>query len=118
MKKRTLANLYKERPAWLHLAHKKLDAAVAQVYGWVDFAEIIERLNEGAHSDFTTGTWTLLEATPAQLEAARAEAQRQLDEKILERLLALNLERAAEEEAASKAAKPRRTRSKREDELI
>jgi hypothetical protein len=27
LKKRTLANLYNERPAWLDLAHKKLDAA-------------------------------------------------------------------------------------------
>jgi hypothetical protein len=29
LKKRTLTNLYNERPAWLDLAHKKLDAAVA-----------------------------------------------------------------------------------------
>jgi hypothetical protein len=27
-------NLYNERPAWLDLAHKKLDAAVASAYGW------------------------------------------------------------------------------------
>jgi hypothetical protein len=57
LKKRTLTNLYNERPAWLDLAHKKLDAAVAAAYGW-----------------------------PADLS----------DEQILERLLALNLERAAE----------------------
>jgi hypothetical protein len=30
----TLANFYNERPAWLYLAHKKLDAAVAAAYGW------------------------------------------------------------------------------------
>ena len=29
LKKRTLTNLYNERPAWLDLAHKKLDVAVA-----------------------------------------------------------------------------------------
>ena len=69
LKKRTLTNLYNERPAWLDLAHKKLDAAVAAAYGW-----------------------------PADLT----------DEQILEKLLALNLERAAEEEKPTKA-KPART---------
>jgi hypothetical protein len=63
LKKRTLTNLYNERPAWLDLAHKKLDAAVAAAYGW-----------------------------PADLS----------DEQILERLLALNLERAEEEAKAAK----------------
>jgi len=29
LQKRTLTNLYNERPTWLDLAHKKLDAAVA-----------------------------------------------------------------------------------------
>ena len=58
LKKRTLTNLYNERPAWLDLAHKNLDAAVADAYGW-----------------------------PVDLT----------DEQILERLLALNLERAAVE---------------------
>lgn len=54
--KRTLTNLYNERPAWLDLAHKRLDEAVFAAYGW-----------------------------PPDLT----------DEQILERLLALNLERAA-----------------------
>ena len=52
---RTLTNLYNERPTWLDNAHAKLDAAVADAYGW-----------------------------PADLT----------DTEILERLLALNLERA------------------------
>ena len=30
--KRTLTNLYNERPAWLAYAHAKLDAAVAAAY--------------------------------------------------------------------------------------
>jgi len=34
LKKRTLTNLYNERPAWLDMAHKRLDAAVAAAYGW------------------------------------------------------------------------------------
>jgi hypothetical protein len=56
LKKRTLTNLYNQRPTWLDLAHKKLDAAVFDAYGW-----------------------------PHDLS----------DDEILERLLALNLERAA-----------------------
>src|SRR2546425_10571697 len=66
LKKRTLTNLYNERPPWLDLAHKKLDAAVAAAYGW-----------------------------PPDLK----------DEQILERLLALNLERAAEEKEKAAEAK-------------
>ncbi|MCB8929383.1 MAG: class I SAM-dependent DNA methyltransferase [Ardenticatenaceae bacterium] len=58
LKKRTLTNLYNQRPTWLDLAHKKLDTAVLAAYGWSD--------------DLT-------------------------DEQILERLLALNLERARKE---------------------
>jgi hypothetical protein len=79
LKKRTLTNLYNERPAWLDLAHKRLDAAVAAAYGW-----------------------------PADLT----------EDQILERLLALNLERAAEEAKAAKADLPRISRPKREDELL
>jgi type II restriction/modification system DNA methylase subunit YeeA len=56
--KRTLTNLYNERPTWLDLAHKRLDEAVFAAYGW-----------------------------PADLT----------DDGLLARLLALNLERAAEE---------------------
>ncbi len=32
--KRTLTNLYNERPTWLDLAHKTLDEAVFDAYGW------------------------------------------------------------------------------------
>ena len=80
LKKRTLTNLYNERPAWLDLAHKKLDAAVSAAYGW-----------------------------PAELT----------DEQILERLLALNLERAAEEAKAQESPKRKSAqRDKAEHELI
>jgi hypothetical protein len=47
LKKRTLTNLYNERPAWLDLAHKKLDAAVAAAYGWpadLTDEQILEKL--------------------------------------------------------------------------
>ena len=32
--KRTLTNLYDERPTWLDLAHRKLDEAVFAAYDW------------------------------------------------------------------------------------
>ena len=56
LQKRTLTNLYNARPAWLDMAHRRLDAVVAAAYGW-----------------------------PADLS----------DEAVLERLFALNQERAA-----------------------
>ena len=34
LKKRTLTNLYNERPTWLTLAHQKLDTAVFAAYNW------------------------------------------------------------------------------------
>lgn len=34
LKKRTLTNLYNERPTWLAMAHTKLDRAVFDAYGW------------------------------------------------------------------------------------
>jgi type II restriction/modification system DNA methylase subunit YeeA len=79
LKDRTLTKLYNERPAWLDLAHKKLDAAVAAAYGF-----------------------------PADLT----------DEQILEKLLALNLERAAEEAKAAKVKKPKTQREKKVDEMV
>jgi hypothetical protein len=47
LKKRTLTNLYNQRPTWLDLAHKKLDAAVFAAYGWPEGLsddEILQRL--------------------------------------------------------------------------
>jgi hypothetical protein len=36
LKKRTLTNLYNQRPAWLDHAQRRLDEAVAEAYGWGD----------------------------------------------------------------------------------
>jgi type II restriction/modification system DNA methylase subunit YeeA len=47
LKKRTLTNLYNERPTWLDLAHRKLDQAVLDAYGWprdITDDEILSRL--------------------------------------------------------------------------
>jgi len=38
LKKRTLTNLYNQRPAWLANIHRDLDAAVAIAYGWQDYS--------------------------------------------------------------------------------
>jgi len=43
----TLTNLSNQRPTWLDLAHRKLDAAVMDAYGWphdLSDEEIRERL--------------------------------------------------------------------------
>jgi len=47
LKKRTLTNLYNQRPTWLDNAHKRLDKAVFAAYGWSDNLsdeEILENL--------------------------------------------------------------------------
>ena len=47
LKKRTLTNLYNQRPDWLDLAHRKLDDAVLDAYGWphdIGDDEILARL--------------------------------------------------------------------------
>ncbi len=49
LSKRTLTNLYNERPAWLRLAHERLDAAVCRAYGCppnISDAEILANLLE------------------------------------------------------------------------
>jgi len=49
LKKRTLTNLYNQRPTWLDLAHQKLDQAVLDAYGWlhgISDEEILEKLLE------------------------------------------------------------------------
>jgi len=47
LKRRTLTNLYNQQPAWLEMAHRRLDEAVLDAYGWpydVSDDEILERL--------------------------------------------------------------------------
>lgn len=50
LRKRTLTNLYNERPTWLENAHEALDAVVFEAYGWPERprdladAEILARL--------------------------------------------------------------------------
>ncbi len=47
LRRRTLTNLYNERPTWLDLAHSRLDRAVHAAYGWpypLADEEILQRL--------------------------------------------------------------------------
>jgi hypothetical protein len=49
LRERTLTHLYNQRPAWLDIAHKQLDDAVFDAYGWphdLSDDEILERLLE------------------------------------------------------------------------
>jgi hypothetical protein len=64
--------------------HDDLDLAVLDAYGWEDLAPLMEVVNGNAPPD-------------AAGAADREEAVRTLDETLLERLVALNAERAAEE---------------------
>lgn len=50
LQQRTLTHLYNLSPAWLLMAHRQIDAAVAAAYGWSDYhadlpeAEVLQRL--------------------------------------------------------------------------
>ena len=61
LEKRTLTNLYNQRPTWLANAHAKLDAAVVAAYGW----------SAGQSDDQTLGRLLQL-----GLELARGEAHK------------------------------------------
>ncbi len=60
--------------------HDELDVAVLDAYGWTDLAPLMQVVNGNAPATTT-----------------REDAVRELDERLLERLVALNAERAAEE---------------------
>src|SRR5438105_10218072 len=87
LKKRTLTNLYNERPTWLKLAHERLDRAVLAAYAATDPA--------GGWSEDWAAVWVdtgagqpLPDGHP--LTARRAE----IDQQVLANLLRLNHARA------------------------
>jgi type II restriction/modification system DNA methylase subunit YeeA len=72
LKKRTLTNLYNERPAWLTYAHTDLDAAVAAAYGWppdLSEDEILSRLLALNHTRAHTQSLPRADATQSKQEA-------------------------------------------------
>jgi len=71
LQKRTLTNLYNERPTWLDHAHKALDAAVAAAYGWpadLSDEEILARLFALNQERAAEGRIETPPATSAELE--------------------------------------------------
>ncbi|MCB9835452.1 MAG: class I SAM-dependent DNA methyltransferase [Phycisphaera sp.] len=87
LKKRTLTNLYNERPTWLRLAHRALDEAVLAAYahtdqagGWdTSWAEVFEETGAGQ---------------PLPDGHALSERRAEVEQLILAALLRLNHERA------------------------
>ena len=72
----------------------------------------------GLHHDFDEGGWDILDRAEKGFIEAMEKFRKDFDERMLERLLALNLERAAEQEKAAKVKKPKTSRAKKEDEML
>jgi hypothetical protein len=89
LKKRTLTNLYNERPTWLKLAHLKLDQAVLTAYAAVD--------SEGGWSPDWAQVWQDTGAgQPLPADHALAAHRAETDQKVLANLLRLNLTRTGQ----------------------
>jgi len=87
LKRRTLTNLYNERPTWLKLAHRELDRAVLAAYAGVD--------PDGDWSEDWAQVWGDTGAGHPLPDDRPLAAQRaEVDQKVLENLLRLNLARA------------------------
>ncbi|HMN42921.1 MAG TPA: hypothetical protein PKE29_18925 [Phycisphaerales bacterium] len=113
----TLTNLYNERPAWLRLAHLKLDRAVLAAYKAVDPKGDWDPAWADAYEPFGAGEITIKEkgkgADKPEIIAAKkaAIAAREItDARILANLLRLNHERArvSKSPPPAKAPKPAR----------
>jgi hypothetical protein len=83
LKKRTLTNLYNERPTWLKLAHEQLDRAVLAAYAATDPA--------GDWSEDWAAVWTDTGTGQPLPEGHALSVQRaETDQKVLANLLRLN----------------------------
>ena len=67
--------------------HDEIDRAVLEAYGWSDLLPLLEIVNGNVAGG----------RPPAEIPMTREDAKRLLDETLLDRLVALNAERAAEE---------------------
>lgn len=89
LKKRTLTNLYNERPQWLKLAHEKLDRAVLAAYAATD--------PEGGWSEEWAAVWTDTGAgQPLPADHPLSAERRRVDQTVLANLLRLNRTRSAD----------------------
>ena len=87
LKRRTLTSLYNERPTWLKLAHRELDAAVLAAHAATDPAG--DWREDRADVCFDTGAGQPLpEAHPL------ADPRADTDQNVLANLLRMNLARA------------------------
>jgi hypothetical protein len=88
LKKRTLTNLYNERPTWLKLAHEKLDRAVLAAYAATD--------PEGSWCEDWAEVWRDTGAgQPLPPDHTLAAKRAEVDQKVLANLLRLNHQRVA-----------------------
>jgi hypothetical protein len=86
LKKRTLTNLYNERPTWLRLAHEKLDRAVLAAYAATDPDGRWQE--DWAQVWFDTGA-----GQPLPDDHPLADQRREVDNLVLASLLRINLAR-------------------------
>ena len=87
LKRRTLTNLYNERPTWLRLAHERLDRAVLAAYAAVD--------PEGDWSPDWAEVWLETGAgQPLPPDHPLAPRPHETGQRVLANLLRLNLARA------------------------
>ncbi|MCC7389860.1 MAG: class I SAM-dependent DNA methyltransferase [Phycisphaerales bacterium] len=94
LKKRTLTNLYNERPTWLRLAHERLDRAVLAAYAAVD--------PEGGWDPDWARVWVETGAGGGKQQSGKAAKQQmeagergEVEERVLGALLRLNQQRAS-----------------------
>lgn len=98
LKKRTLTNLYNDRPTWLKLAHQQLDQAVLAAYAAVDPA--------GDWSEDWADVWVDSGAgQPLPPEHPLRARRQEIDQRVLANLLRLNHERAGGSDTSRGRAK-------------
>lgn len=83
LKKRTLTNLYNQRPTWLKIAHEQLDRAVLAAYAATD--------PEGDWAESWAGAWTDSGAgQPLPADHPQTQSRAEVEQRVLANLLRLN----------------------------
>ncbi|MCH7226769.1 hypothetical protein MLD59_11550 [Verrucomicrobiaceae bacterium E54] len=76
--------------------HDDLDEAVFEAYGWSDILEA-KRMLPGMKYDFETGSAAVMELEPGSIKGFTREAEEEIEQELIKRLVVLNQERAEEE---------------------